>query len=101
LLDSQPITYFRSDKKFPHLSGSGVVDRIDRNEPQTVRLVEEAVVETRPTPKFRPDNDAVAVTERRPPERFTRAKYPNNRNVEGGRKMHGAAVVANRELATT
>lgn len=99
-LDSQPVTYFRVDQKFPHLSGSSVVDRIDRNEPQAVRLVEEAVVETRAAPKFRPDNNTVAVAKRRPPERFTRAEDPNNRDIEGGGKMHGTAVVADRELAT-
>src|SRR5579864_232230 len=67
---------------------------------ETVGLVEETIVETRATPKTRLDDDPVVRAEGPKPRGLRRAKYRDHRHAKSGGDMHGAAVIANKELAT-
>src|ERR1700755_593468 len=101
MVPPQSIGDFHCCKKFPDLTGGGVINGIHRNEPQAVRLVKDAVVETRPAAEFGTDNHPIAVAEWRPPKRLAWAENSHDRNVESRREMHRAAIVADGELATT
>ena len=54
----------------------------DRNRPQTIGLVENAIIKAWPAPKFRPDHHAVFWAAWTEPLRLRRAEDGHNRHVQ-------------------
>src|SRR6516225_5930075 len=65
---------------------------------EAVRLIKNAVVEARTTPESRLNNNVIALAERSKPSWLSWTKDSDNRHSQGGRNVHGTAVVANQQL---